>query len=263
MGVVYRAIDLDLDREIAIKTLPRTSVRESMRLRREAQVMARLVHPNLAAIFGLETWRGVPMLIVEFLPGGTLADRLRCGPLSVKEAIELGRALAAGLASMHSVALLHRDIKPNNIGFQIDQTPKLLDFGLAQLLSEPGGSGPSSTSSVPDRRISSLDRMGTPAYAPPARYRLDADDPVRDLWSLSLVLYEAIAGINPMVAPDEDSLVSTPGRREISSLLQHVPACPPEVAAFLSHALSPNAAERPRTARAFVAALIELDRLLP
>lgn len=263
MGVVYRAIDLDLDREIAIKTLPRTSVRESMRLRREARVMARLVHPNLAAIFGLETWRGVPILIVEFLPGGTLADRLRCGPLTVKEAIELGRALAAGLASMHAVGLLHRDIKPNNTGFQINQTPKLLDFGLAQLLSEPGGSGSCSRSSVPDQRISSLDRMGTPAYAPPARYRLDADDPVRDLWSLSLVLYEAIAGTNPMTAPHQDGLASTSGRREIPSLLEHAPACPPELAAFLSHALSPNAAERPRTARAFVAALVELDRILP
>jgi serine/threonine protein kinase len=226
--------------------------------------MARLAHPNLAAIFGLETWQGVPMLIVEFLAGGTLADRLRRGPLSAREAIDLGRALAAGLASMHAVGLLHRDIKPNNIGFQTDGTPKLLDFGLAQLLSESGSFGPSSTSAAPDQRTSSLDRMGTPAYAPPARYRLEVDDPVRDLWSLSLVLYEAIAGTNPLLVPHADGQASTSERqRNIPSVLQHAPACPPEVAAFLAHALSANAAERPRTARAFMAALIELDRLLP
>ncbi len=256
MGVVYRATDLALLRSVAIKTLPRTSVHEASRLRREAQVMARLIHANLAAIFGLETWRGLPMLIVEFLAGGTLADRLHAGPLPVKEVVALGQALAAGLASMHAVGLLHRDIKPSNIGFSVDQTPKLLDFGLAHLLSEREGSSSPSIGGPPHRRLSSLDLMGTPAYAPPARYRLDTDDPARDLWSLALVLYEALAGTNPMLA--RASGQTTLGDREAPSVLKYVPACPPQFAALLDDSLCACPSDRPQTARAFMSALNNL-----
>jgi hypothetical protein len=258
-GVVYRAEDLALLRSVAIKTLPRTSVHEATRLRHEAQVMARLIHPNLAAIFGLETWRGLPMLIVEFLAGGTLADRLRSGPLPVKQVIALGQALASGLASMHAVGLLHRDIKPSNIGFNEDQTPKLLDFGLANLLADRDRSSSPSTGSSVDRRLSSLDLMGTPAYAPPARYCLDPSDPCRDLWSLALVLYEAVAATNPLLdRPDGQAPVD-----DLPSVLTYAPACPPSFAAFLDHALSSSPSRRPQTARAFISAMNDLDLRVP
>ncbi|MDO8836071.1 MAG: protein kinase, partial [Vicinamibacterales bacterium] len=118
MGVVYRARDIDLDRLVAIKTLPSMSTAAALRLRHEARAMATLSHPNLALIFGLETWRGVPMLVVEYLRAGTLADRLRRGRLAPGDAVALALALAEAVGAMHRVGLLHRDIKPSNVGFQ-------------------------------------------------------------------------------------------------------------------------------------------------
>ena len=129
MGVVYRAHDLALGRMVAIKTLPRVSAEEAAHLRREARAMAALSHPNLAVIFGAETWRGTPMLVVEYLGGGTLADRLRLGRAAQAEVIELGLTLTDALEHIHRVGILHSDIKPANIGFTT--TFKLLDFGPA------------------------------------------------------------------------------------------------------------------------------------
>src|SRR3989442_1295016 len=110
---------------------------DAARRRREARAMAALSHTNLALIFGAETWRGTPLLIVEYLEAGTLADRLRRGPLPVAEVTNLGMALADGLTRVHNAGLLHRDIKPSNIGFTADGVPKLFDFGVAKIVATP------------------------------------------------------------------------------------------------------------------------------
>src|SRR5262245_4112665 len=136
MGVVYRAIDLLLGRTVAIKTLPKVSPEYSMRLRREARAMAAVAHPNLALIFGAETWRGTPMLIFEYLSGGTLDHRLRHTRLSLEQTLNLGIILADVLERTHGEGILHRDIKPSNIGYTNANTPKLLDFGLAHILTD-------------------------------------------------------------------------------------------------------------------------------
>ena len=136
MGVVYRAWDLALARPVAIKTLPRLSASRADRLRLEAQTMARLAHPNLATIHGAETWRGTPLLVVELLGGGTLADRLHHGPLPLPEVLDLGLALTDVLAHVHREDMVHCDIKPSNIGFTATGTLKLLDFGLARMLAD-------------------------------------------------------------------------------------------------------------------------------
>ena len=133
MGVVYLAFDSALERRVAIKTLPRVSMAESVRLRREARAMAGFAHPHLALIFGLESWRGSPALVMEYLDGGTLADRLRRARLSPREVVALAHDLAGAIASIHDDGLLHRDIKPSNIAFTSAGQPKLLDFGLAQI----------------------------------------------------------------------------------------------------------------------------------
>ena len=134
MGVVYRATDLNLGRLVAVKTLPWVAPYLSTRLRREARAMAAVAHPNLAMIYGVEFFRGVPMLVVEYLAGGTLADRLRRGPLPWPDALALGATLAEVVDRMHVAGILHRDIKPSNVGFTAEGVPKLLDFGLARAI---------------------------------------------------------------------------------------------------------------------------------
>ena len=125
MGVVYRVSDLSLERTIAVKTLPGTSPEHAQRLRAEAKAMAAVTHPNLAVIYGSESWRGKPMLLCEFMTGGTLADRLARGPLALLEVLQLGIDLAEALHVIHAAGLLHRDIKPSNIGYTAT-TAKLL-----------------------------------------------------------------------------------------------------------------------------------------
>ena len=139
MGVVYLAVDMVLDRHVAIKTLPSLRSESVERLHREARTMARVLHPNLALIYGTEQWRGTPMLIVEYLEGGTLRDWIRRGPVPYAEVVDLGIVLADALDSVHASGVLHRDVKPSNIGYTSDRRPKLLDFGLALLDRAPDG----------------------------------------------------------------------------------------------------------------------------
>ncbi len=134
MGVVYLAIDVALDRKVAIKTLPRLTPDRVVRLRREARAMAAVPHPNLAMIFGVESWRGAPLLVVEYLEAGTLADRQPQERLSPDDAVALGIVLADVLDQLHASGVLHRDIKPSNIGYTREGVPKLLDFGIARTL---------------------------------------------------------------------------------------------------------------------------------
>src|SRR6185436_6813748 len=208
MGVVYRATDLVLGRSVAIKTLPRIAPELTLRLRREARAMAAVSHPNLASIFGAESWRGTPMLIFEFLEGGTLTDRLAQGRLSVEEALDLGIALVNGVACLHDAGILHRDIKPSNIGFTADRIPKLMDFGLARIVSEgrdgragQAAAGPPSAHDLSGDVTFSAAAMthsgqivGTLPYMSPEAMAGERTDPSFDLWSLAIVLYESIGG---------------------------------------------------------------------
>jgi serine/threonine protein kinase len=201
MGVVYRARDLELHRAVALKTLPGVAPQGALRLRHEARSMAALVHPNLALIFGAESWRGVPVLVVEYLGGGTLAQRLP-GPLPVREVLGWGVLLANALEAMHSNGILHRDVKPSNIGFTSDGTPKLLDFGLARLITEAGAAPTASTDwSAGENSNPNLTRsgrvVGTPLYLSPEALKGAAPRPAQDLWALSMALYEAMEGKHP------------------------------------------------------------------
>lgn len=214
MGVVYRAIDTRLQQVRAVKTLigpvePATVAR----LRREARAMAAARHPNLATLYGLELWRGAPMLVMEFLEGGTLADRLRRGPLPSGQVLRLGATLAEAVGALHAAGLLHRDIKPSNIGFAADGTPKLLDFGLAKLLARPATTmsedvGNDSTWSVSGSMTGEAGIRGTPAYLSPDVLSGAPASPADDLWSLSVTLLEACAGANPLKGPSVPATVT-------------------------------------------------------
>jgi serine/threonine protein kinase len=221
MGVVYQASDLALTRCVAIKTLPRLSPGRAERLRQEAQTMARLAHPNLATIHGAETWRGTPLLVVELLAGGTLADRLRSGPLSMAAAREVGLALADVLRHIHGEDMVHCDIKPSNIGFTGSGTLKLLDFGLARMLAadvpvpihtahvrEPDLGTTHTPSDLSRSRALRGRFVGTPLYMAPEAIAGQNPTPQFDLWGAGVVLYETVAGHHPFAGGTTTEVLS-------------------------------------------------------
>jgi serine/threonine protein kinase len=266
MGVVYRAVDLALGRDVAIKTLPRMSIDYSSRLRREARAMALVSHPNLAIIYGAETWRGTPMLIFEFLDGGTLADRTALQLLRTGEIVDLGIALAGALEQTHAAGILHRDIKPSNIGYTIESVPKLLDFGLAKIVDDSRRRGALSgttivarsedvtrTDSVPGF-VSSTDTggiVGTPLYVSPEAILEERPSPGFDLWSLAIVLYESIAGTNPFRGDSLQDTFRRIVRGRIPDVREFRPDCQEAIAMFLKDALSRSRARRPASAKEF------------
>ena len=262
MGVVYRGTDMHLDRPVAIKTLPFLAPDEAVRLRREARAMAAVSHPNLALIFGAETWQGRPMLVFEYLAGGTLTDQLSDGPLVVGEAVDLGIALSAVLMAIHRAGVLHRDIKPSNIGFTASGTPKLLDFGLARILHAVGtgemsvprqshgtGVAPEVTSDeeLPPMTSHSVLR-GTLLYMAPEALLGESPSPSFDVWSLCVVLYEAIAGKNPLADVGGRGSLALLHGFAFPDIRSFAPSAPGDLADFFRAALSVETAQRPRTA---------------
>src|SRR5512147_577461 len=135
MGEVYRSRDTRLDRDVAIKVLPASLAGDATaldRFDREAKAVAALSHPNILAIHDLGEANGIRYAVMELLEGGTLGDRLREGPISAKEAVELALQIAKGLSAAHEKGIVHRDLKPENIFIGRDGQLKILDFGLAR-----------------------------------------------------------------------------------------------------------------------------------
>jgi hypothetical protein len=275
MGVVYRAVDLSLGRDVAIKTLPSLTGEHAARLRREARSMAAVSHPNLAVVYGVETWHDTPMLVCELLAGGTLADRIQRGPLTPLAAVNLGVVLADVLAHTHAAGILHRDVKPSNIGFTADGTPKLLDFGLSRITHGPLPSiGGDLLTTVPAdpavrRPIEPVDSvsksgalMGTPLYLSPETLRGGAPDAGVDLWALAVVIYEAVAGKNPLSAPTVFETLGSIARGAVPDIRGICPSCPESVAAFTRDALAADRQRRPATGEEMRLRLIEVRRQL-
>ena len=134
MGEVYRATDTKLKRQVAVKVLPETVADDPDRLarfQREAEVLAALNHPNIAAIYGLEESGEMTALVMELVEGPTLAARIAVGPLSIDDVLPITRQIAEALEAAHEQGIIHRDLKPANIKVRTDGTVKVLDFGLA------------------------------------------------------------------------------------------------------------------------------------
>lgn len=250
MGIVYRAVDLNLGRDVAIKTLPRVTPERVARLRREARTMAALEHPNLAVIHGVETWRGVPFLVQEFLAGGTLKERLALRKMELVEILDLGVSLAGVLEQLHAFGIVHCDIKPSNIGFTQVGIVKLLDFGLARLLHDLETATDEQTLSKPsppqDDYLGSSAHgiVGTPHYMCPEAVRGDRPAGSFDLWALGVVLFEAIAGARPFEGADASAIFGkiTEGARP--SIREVRPATPVAVDALIGRAFALDPARR-------------------
>ncbi len=145
MGEVYRATDTKLKRQVAVKVLPGSVSADADRLtrfQREAEVLASLNHPHIAAIYGLEEAAGVKALVMELVEGPTLADRIAQGPIPVDEALPIAKQIAEALEAVHEQGIIHRDLKPANVKVREDGTVKVLDFGLAKALERVGAAAP-------------------------------------------------------------------------------------------------------------------------
>jgi serine/threonine protein kinase len=201
MGEVYKARDTRLGRDVAIKVLPSSFAEEPERLarfRREAQILASLNHPNIAAIYGLEESDGRVALAMEFVPGEDLAERLRKGPIPFEEALAIARQIAEALEEAHEKGIVHRDLKPANVKLTPDGKVKVLDFGLAKALegdspaSEPSGLTRSPTRSRQMTEAGMI--LGTAAYMSPEQARGKAVDKKTDIWAFGVVLFEMLTG---------------------------------------------------------------------
>jgi serine/threonine protein kinase len=194
MGEVYRAQDTTLGREVALKLLPRELSSDPdrlSRLAREARLLASLNHPGIATLHGLEEVEGERFLIMELVPGQTLEERLRRGPLPIGEALSVGRQMAEALEAAHEKGVVHRDLKPANVKVTPDGRVKLLDFGLAKALEGTGAEAIPTPSGEATREGTVL---GTPAYMSPEQARGQALDRRTDIWSFGCCLYESLSG---------------------------------------------------------------------
>ena len=197
MGQVYQATDTKLNRQVALKILPEAFAADPDRLarfQREAQVLASLNHPNIAAIYGLEEADDTRALVLELVEGPTLADRIAQGPIPVDEALPIATQIAEALEAAHEAGVIHRDLKPANIKVKDDDTVKVLDFGLAKALDTTPEGDPSQSPTLTAAATQMGVIMGTAAYMSPEQARGSTADHRADIWAFGAVLYEMLTG---------------------------------------------------------------------
>jgi serine/threonine protein kinase len=193
MGIVYRALDVKLNREVALKVLPPDLVKGPERKRRfvqEAQAAASLKHPNIAVIHEVDEVEGETFIAMELIEGEKQSDVLRRGPLPVSRALEIAIEVTEGLENAHEKGIVHRDLKPGNIMLTVDGHVKIIDFGLAKLLLPLAGEG-SDVETLLRRGTDSGTVMGTLAYMSPEQATGSTVGHRSDIFTLGVVLYVA------------------------------------------------------------------------
>jgi serine/threonine protein kinase len=199
MGEVYRATDTNLKRAVAIKVLPEAVAADAERLtrfQREAEVLATLNHPNIAAIYGLERSGPATAIAMELVDGQTLAERIAQGPMPVDEAMPIAKQIADALEAAHERGIVHRDLKPANIKLRSDGTVKVLDFGLAKAVgpaAEVRDLSQRATNTTPPATAAGI-IVGTAAYMSPEQASGKPVDHRTDIWAFGCVLFEMLTG---------------------------------------------------------------------
>ena len=201
MGEVYQAADTNLKRQVAIKVLPVAVADDAERLarfQREAEVLAALNHPNIAAIYGLEKTPGITALVMELVEGDDLSQRIARGAVPLDEALSVAKQIADALEAAHEQGIIHRDLKPANIKVRADGTVKVLDFGLAKATTPAAGPSlnlsMSPTIMTPALMSNVGVILGTAAYMAPEQARGKAVDKRADVWAFGAVLFEMLTG---------------------------------------------------------------------
>jgi TolB-like protein len=213
MGVVYRAHDERLGRDVALKVLPTGALVDEVarkRFRKEALTLSQLNHPSIATIYDFDSADGIEFLVMELIPGESLDQKLAAGPLPEKDVVHFGLQMVQGLVVAHQHGIIHRDLKPSNLRVTPDQRVKILDFGVAQLVRTGDWNATLSTTSAPG--------AGTVPYMAPEQLRDEIADPRTDVYSTGAVLYELATGRRPF--PEKQ------GPRLIDAILHHQPPAP-------------------------------------
>jgi eukaryotic-like serine/threonine-protein kinase len=213
MGDVYGAHDTVLGRDVAIKILPEAFTDDAERLARfkqEAQFLASLSHPNVAAIYGVHESDGLRGLVLELVDGETLTQRIQRGPIPLNEAVRIARQIGEGLDAAHQRGIVHRDLKPSNIKIARDGTTKILDFGLAKSVAADGSGagGNRESSAMSDGLV-----VGTASYMSPEQARGDAVDKRADIWAFGCVCFEMLTGQPAFRRKTPDSQLDAAGPR--------------------------------------------------
>ncbi len=251
MGEVYRAHDETLNREVAIKVLPKQLATDHDRLRRfeqEARAAAALNHPNILAVYGFSTaGEHAPYLVSELLQGQTLRERLQQGEIPVRKAIEFALQIARGLAAAHDRGIVHRDLKPENLFLTRDSVVKILDFGLAKLVGTRPDAPRGSMATVTITELGVV--LGTVGYMSPEQVRGHVVDHRSDIFSLGAILYEMLSGkraFQGKTSADTMSAILKEEPAELSGFGRHLP---PALARMVHRCLEKDSAERFQSAR--------------
>jgi serine/threonine-protein kinase len=241
MSEVWRAHDDTLDRTVALKILAPTADIE--RFRREARAVASLGHENVMRVYDYGEAEAGPYMALEWLPGGTLEQRLEHGALDPGETSRIAVGIAAGLAHLHERGFVHRDLKPANVLFDDEERPKLADFGLAR-----GAAGAGTLTEAGTV-------LGTAAYISPEQAAGEPATPASDVYSLGVLLFRMLTGALPFVADDALALVDMHRHQPAPAVERVNPNVPPELAALTNAALAKDPAARPADGAAVLAAL--------
>ena len=242
MGEVWKAHDAKLDRVVAIKMLTRGALADATtreRFRREARVLSRLSHAGVATIFDFDAQDDHDFLVMEYVPGGSLENRLASGPIPLETTLQLGAAIADALEDAHRHGILHRDLKPGNVLLTANGQPKILDFGLAVLLTAGAANG---------RMTQTGAIVGSLPYMSPEQLFGEADDIRTDVYALGVMLFEMVTGQRPFVKDRPEALMfaiinnAAPGVRSIN------PEAPAELDRLLGECLRKEPTQRPASA---------------
>ncbi|HET9209805.1 MAG TPA: protein kinase, partial [Thermoanaerobaculia bacterium] len=235
MGVVYKAVDLKLDRPVALKFLAgqrAASEEHKRRFIREARAASALDHPNICAVYEIdETPDGALFIAMALCEGETLRDRIARGPLPVGEAVEIAEQIAAGLARAHGRGIVHRDVKPATVIVAPDGRVKRVDFGIAKLADQ-------------SRLTRAGTTVGTAGYMSPEQLHGEEPDPRTDVWSLGVVIYEMVTGHSPFEAESETETVKAILRRAPRPMASLRPGVPPALERIVERALAKRLEDR-------------------